>query len=49
MFDKEKQVTCPDCWAEQTIDDDYDKITCEECGYEFYDEENVGDSDEKIQ
>lgn len=43
MPNEEKQVTCPDCWAEQMVDIDDDEIICEECGYDFFIEESVGE------
>lgn len=42
---EEIEITCPSCGAEFTIeaDDTTDEIACEECGYEFYPAESVGE------
>lgn len=42
---KTKEVSCPECWAEQTVDIDDDEIICDDCGYQYYIEESVGEEE----
>ena len=39
------EVTCPECWTITDFDEDDsdERIICQECNYEYYAYESVGD------